>query len=66
MFSKPLKEMTDTEVLDALDAVSAEVKRRNSLSGDYELGVDPDALKRAVSEFASAVASGLGSAKPAK
>jgi hypothetical protein len=56
MFTKPLKELTDTEVLDLLDLVSEEVKRRNSLNACLsEDGYDDQAMKRATDFISNAI-----------
>lgn len=52
MFVKPLSELTDSELLDILDTVSSEVKKRNSLVGSDD---DQEAIKRAAEYFASLV-----------
>jgi len=54
MLTKPLSELTDTELLDLLDSVSAEVKRRTSLSIDPDVD-NQEALKRAADYFVTAV-----------
>lgn len=54
-FTKPLTELSDTELLDLLDLVSAEVKRRNNLAPqdpEVESFLDPDVLRQATSAFA--------------
>lgn len=56
MLSKPLEELTDTELLDLLDLVSDEVKRRNSLN--VHLGnedVEDQSVKRAIDFLSNAV-----------
>lgn len=56
MFVKPLEELTDTEVLDLLDLVSEEVKRRNSLNACLgEDGYDDQAVKRATEYLSDAI-----------
>lgn len=55
IFNKPLIELTDVELLDVLDLVSSEVKRRNSVIDDQEY--DQEAMKRAADFFVEAVKS---------
>lgn len=55
MFTKPLSELSDTELLDVLDLVSAEVKRRNSLSFSPEGEDEGAAIKRAAEYFSTMV-----------
>ena len=48
---KPLKELTDTELLDFMDKVSAEVKTRNTLKLDA-IGRHPEeAIRTAIDTF---------------
>lgn len=46
---KPLKQLTDTELLDLLDKVSEEVKTRNTLKLDAINRNPEEAIKTAVS-----------------
>jgi len=55
MLNKPITELTDNELLDLLDSVSAEVKRRNSLSMAPDDANDAAALNRAANYFVDAI-----------
>jgi hypothetical protein len=53
MTTQSLTHLNDTELLDLLDQVSAEVKRRNTLvPSESESFVDQEALKNATAAFA--------------
>jgi hypothetical protein len=59
MLNKPLSEISDSDLLDLLDQVSEEVKRRNSLHASPSQNVsslggpdDEDSMKRAIEYFA--------------
>ena len=60
ILSKPLKELGDTELLNLLDQVSDEVKRRNSLVVESDGVEDSEALRRAVSAFADVMRAATG------
>ena len=57
--TRPLSELNDAELLNLLDEVSGEVKKRNSLSMNPEDEEDREALKRATEAFAEVIRSAV-------
>jgi hypothetical protein len=51
IFVRPLPELTDTELLDLLDLVSAELKKRNSLGVNPNDADTQESVRRATDYF---------------